>query len=213
MRDFNRAVMNIITCFHLVICISGENVDRFLSWELTINLTAIIHRSVFQIYKTFSVFEGEITSLSSYDLGLDHNVNNFLNFLRLSIVIWPHATSSSIETVCAKWRILACITIILNMDMAMPKRWATHSIGCTSNSLLWLLLSFLFLTCKWTAVVFLPRAAYQWSGQRQRFSLAMLQPFPAKVMCMYFFRSKCKTFLFFSSERMIFSRQTTRKKH
>ena len=56
------------------------------------------------------------------DLGLEHNENYFLDFLRLSIVIWPHATSSSIETVCAKWRILAYITIILNMDMAMLKR-------------------------------------------------------------------------------------------
>ena len=131
------------------------------------------------------------------DVGLYHNVNNFLDFLRLSIVIWPHATSSSIKTVCAKWRISAYITIILNMDMAMPKRWATHSIGCTSNSLLWLLLSFLFLTCKCTAVVFLRRAAYQWSGQRQRFSLATLQAFPAKVMCMYFLiRSLVKEWYF-----------------
>ena len=56
------------------------------------------------------------------DLGLDHNENYFLDIFRLSIVIWPHETSSSIETVCAKWRILAYITIILNMDMAMPKR-------------------------------------------------------------------------------------------
>ena len=68
------------------------------------------------------------------DHGLDHNENYFLDFLRLSIVIWPHATSSSIETVCAKWRILAYITIILNMDMAMPKRQVTQSIGCTSFS-------------------------------------------------------------------------------
>ena len=131
------------------------------------------------------------------DLGLYHNVNNFLDFLRLSIVIWPHATSSLIKTVCAKWRISACITIILNMDMAMPKRWATNSIGCTSNSLLWLLLSFLFLTCKCTAVVFLHRAAYQWSGQRQRFSLATLQAFPAKVTCKYFLiRSLVKEWYF-----------------
>ena len=68
------------------------------------------------------------------DLGLDHNENYFLDFLRLSIVIWPHATYSSTETVCAKWRILAYITIILNMDMAMPKRWVTFSVGGTSNS-------------------------------------------------------------------------------
>ena len=68
------------------------------------------------------------------DLSLDDNENYFLNFLRLSIVIWLHGTSSLIETVSAKWRILAYITIILNMDMAMPKRWVTLSVGCTSNS-------------------------------------------------------------------------------
>ena len=56
------------------------------------------------------------------DLGLEHNENYFFDFLRLSIVIWPHATSSSIKTVCVKWQILAYITTILNMDMAMLKR-------------------------------------------------------------------------------------------
>ena len=49
-------------------------------------------------------------------------------------MIWPRATSSSIETVCAKWQILVYITIILNMDMAMPKRLVTLSVGCTSFS-------------------------------------------------------------------------------
>ena len=37
------------------------------------------------------------------------------------------------------------------------------------------------------AVVCLPRAACQSSGQRLRFSLGILQNFPAKVMCIYFF--------------------------
>ena len=71
----------------------------------------------------FSVLEvrSSLSLAMRADLGLDHNGNYFLDFLRLSIVIWPHATSSSIETACAKWRILAYITIILNMDMAMPK--------------------------------------------------------------------------------------------
>ena len=68
------------------------------------------------------------------DLSLDDNENYFLDFLRLSIVIWLHGTSSLIETVSAKWRILAYITIILNMDMAMPKRWVTLPVGCTSNN-------------------------------------------------------------------------------
>ena len=63
------------------------------------------------------------------ELGPGHNENYFLDFHRLSIVIWPHAMSSSIETVYAKWRILAYITIILNMDMAMPKRYVTLSVG------------------------------------------------------------------------------------
>ena len=68
------------------------------------------------------------------DLSLDDNENYFLDFLRLSIVIWLHGTSSLIEIVSAKWLILAYITIILNMDMAMPKRWVTLSVGCTSNN-------------------------------------------------------------------------------
>ena len=133
------------------------------------------------------------------DLGLGHSENYFLDFLRLSIVIWPHATYFSIETVCARWRILAYITIILSMDMAMPKRWVTFSVGCTSNSQLWLLLSFLFLrlTCKFHVVCFL-RAACQWSGQRPRFSMGILQNFPAKVTCMYFFRSNYKIVSCFS---------------
>ena len=128
------------------------------------------------------------------DLGLDHNLNYLLHLLRLSIVTWLHATSSSIETVCAKWRILGYITIILNTDMAMPKRWVTIN---------WLLFKQftvatpqLFLTLKCTAVVCLLRAACQWSGQRLRFSLGMLQPFPAKVMCMCFLRSNCKAVYF-----------------
>ena len=144
------------------------------------------------------------------DLGLDNNVNSLLHFLRLSIVTWLHATSSSIETVCAKWRILAYITIILNTDMGMPKRWVTIN---------WLLFKTftvvtpqLFLTLKTTAVVSFLRAACQWSGQHLRFSLGMLQPFPAKVMCMCFFSSNCKVAsLSFFSGRMIFSRETTIK--
>ena len=72
----------------------------------------------------FSVLEerSRLSLAMRSDLNLEHNENYFLDFLRLSIVIWPHATSSSIETVCAKWRILAYITTILNMDMAMLKR-------------------------------------------------------------------------------------------
>ena len=54
------------------------------------------------------------------------------------------------------------------------------------------------------AVAYLPRAACQWSGQRLRFSLGILQNFPAKVTCMY-------SFLFFNSERIIFPWETTRK--
>ena len=53
---------------------------------------------------------------------LTKTYNYCFDFLRLSIVIWQHATFFSIETVYAKWQILACITIILNMDMEMPKR-------------------------------------------------------------------------------------------
>ena len=125
------------------------------------------------------------------DLGVEHY---FLDFLRLSIVIWPYATSSSIKTVCANWRILACITTTLNMDMAMSKKLVTSSTRCISNSELWLLLNFLLPTtsCKFMAVFCLPRAAYQWSGQRLRFSMEILQNFPAKVMCMFFFRSNYK---------------------
>ena len=113
-----------------------------------------------------------------------------LDFLRLSIVIWPHATFFSIETVYAKWRILAYITIILNMDMEMPKRWV--SVGCTSK------LSFLFLSLTWKfmAVVCLVRAACQWSGQHLRFSMGILQTFPAKVMCMYFLKSNYNFIVF-----------------
>jgi len=128
------------------------------------------------------------------DLGLDHNVNYLLHFLRLSIVTWLHATSSLIETVCAKWQILAYITMILNTDMEMPKRWVTitwlHFKQFTEAT------PQLFLTLKYTTVVCLPRAACQWSGQRLRFSLGMLQPFPAEVMCMCFFRSNCKAVYF-----------------
>ena len=146
------------------------------------------------------------------DLGAEHY---FLDFLRLSIVIWPHATSSSIETVCANWRILACITTTLNMDMAMPKKWVTSSTRCISNSKLWLLLNFLLPTtsCKFMAVLCLPRAAYQWSGQRLRFSMEILQNFPAKVMCMFFFRSNYKMFCLFVclfyGEKIRFPRETT----
>ena len=145
------------------------------------------------------------------DLGVGQSENYFLDLFRLSIVIWPHATYFSIETVCARWRILAYITIILSMDMAMPKRWVTFSVGCTSNGSLWLLLSFLFvkLTCKFH-VVCLPRAACQWSGQRLRFSMGILQTSPAKVTCMYFCISNYKLvpfFLFFYSERVIFPRE------
>ena len=139
------------------------------------------------------------------DLGLGHSENYFLDFLRLSIVIWPHATYFSIETVCARWRISAYITIILSMDIAMPKRWVTLSVCCTSNSQLWLLLRFLFLrlTCRFHVLCFL-RAACQWSGQRPRSSMEILQNFPAKVTCMYFFRLNYKIVSFFSFFTLFF---------
>ena len=40
--------------------------------------------------------------------------------------------------------------------------------------------------------------------------MGMLQTSPAKVMCMYFFRSNYN-FNFFPSESIIFARETTRK--
>ena len=145
-----------------------------------------------------------------FDLGLGHNVNHVFHFPRLSIVTWLHATSCSIETVCAKWRILAYITMISNTDMAMPKRWVT--VNWLHFKQLTLATPQPFLTFKCMAVVCLPRAACQWSGQRLRFSFGMLQPFPAKVMCMCFFSSNCKVAsLSFFSERMIFPRETTIK--
>ena len=72
----------------------------------------------------FSVLEerSRLSLAMRSDLCLEHNENYFFDFLRLSIVIWPHATSSSIKIVCVKWQILAYITTILNMDMAMLKR-------------------------------------------------------------------------------------------
>ena len=101
----------------------------------------------------------------------------------------------------------------------MPKRWVTLSVCCTSSSQLWLLLSFLFLrlTCRFHVLCFL-RAACQWSGQRPRSSMEILQNFPAKVTCMYFFRSNYKIVSFFSfftlfflSGRIIFPRETFRE--
>ena len=105
-------------------------------WNQTSNQWAFLRVSLKCLAKWYLYLEAKsIFSLAMRaDLGLDHNDKYFLDFLRLSIAIWPHETYSSIETVCAKWRILAYITIILNMDMVMPKRWVTFSVGGTSNS-------------------------------------------------------------------------------
>ena len=116
--------------------------ERQVMFELRRPWIELLHCDV-SVYRVDISIPSSVTQISRLvifspamkaDLGLDHNENYFLDFLRLSIVIWPHATYFSIETVCARWRISAYITIILSMDMAMPKRWVTLSVGCTSNS-------------------------------------------------------------------------------
>ena len=141
------------------------------------------------------------------DLGLDHNVNYLLHFLRLSIVTWLHATSSLIETVCAKWRILAYITIILNTDMGMPKRWVTIN---------WLLLKQftvatpqLFLTlhgCRLSPQGCVP---VKWTAPEILFGDAAALSSKSDVYVLL--EIKMQSCLLFFSERMTFPRETTIK--